>query len=89
MKSAWTEEQQEKAARLQQALLLAAVAVAVDELNPAQFKRLRLIMSEIRDLAENGRAADCQLVADIKRISGVALHQSYEAVLRAATAADQ
>lgn len=89
MAAAWTEDQQDKTAAMQHALMMAAVAIAVDELNAAQFKRLRLVMSEVEDLAKEGRANECQLIADIKRISGTALHQAYEAVLCAAKAADQ
>jgi hypothetical protein len=88
MKTTWTDDQKEKAGKLQQALMLAAVAVAVDELNPAQFKRLQLIVSEIGEACKNGNSTVNPLVADIKRISGVALQQSYEAVLHAAKSAD-
>lgn len=82
MKTVWTEEQKEFAGRLQQALFLAAASVAIDELTPEQGKRLRLIIGEIREAAEQGDTQHHPLVAEIKRISGVALHQAYEAVMQ-------
>ena len=86
----WSPQAIEQAKAFNKQLLLTAVAVSIDELNPEQFKRLRLIVGEFGDgsTANNADNPHRWFHKEMKSIASTAMSAAHEAVMKLACAID-